>query len=112
MGAAVQIGLRNERLSVWRWGGGVLVSTPAPAAGAWHHLAYTWDGTTHRLYVNGAQAATATTAPQAAAVTAAYMGLYDPAVMGPERYRGALDDVRIYDRPLTPAEVGALAERP
>jgi hypothetical protein len=45
----VRLGLSSTDLRVSRHDGTVLVSTPAPATGAWHHVAYTWDGTTNRL---------------------------------------------------------------
>jgi hypothetical protein len=109
-GAGVQIGFRGAALIVWKWGGAELVSTTPPAAGVWHHLGYTFDGTTHVLYVDGAKVASTTNPSQTAATVAAYLGTYSPTTMDPERYKGALDDVRIYGRPLTAAEISALAQ--
>ncbi len=38
----------------------------APAAGGWHHVAYTFDGTTHKLYLDGGTPNTSTTAANTA----------------------------------------------
>lgn len=72
-------------------------------AGVWYHFATTWDGTTLRIYLNGAlQAATAlagiftTTGPQ--------FLLSDTT----EGCLGTFDDMRIYSVVLTQAEITAL----
>ena len=54
----MKIGFKDSRLAAFKGGGNPnLVSWPLPAPG-WHHLAYTFDGTTHRLYIDGTQRAT------------------------------------------------------
>ncbi len=101
----IQLGTRAANLTVSLWGGTVLVSTPAPAPG-WHHMVYTWDGTTHSLYLDGAAPVTGLTPPQICTATAAIIGDYDG---GNEYFVGQLDDVRVWaDRVLTPAEVASL----
>ena len=70
------------------------------------HYAYTFDGTTHRLYIDGAQADSSQVAPDTAAPTALNLGRWTG---GQEYYTGQLDDLRIYGRALTAAEVLALA---
>jgi len=52
-GSAVQVGIRNPLTYVWSYGAGMLATAPLIGTGAWHHLLYTFDGTTHRLYVDG-----------------------------------------------------------
>jgi hypothetical protein len=78
-----------------------------PAAGGgpatWSHLAVTYDGTTLRLYVNGAQAATRA-AGGAMSVSTRPLKLGGNAVWG-EWYAGLLDDVRVYNRALTATEI-------
>jgi hypothetical protein len=48
-------------LTVWTWGGGALVATATGVMtgynGQWVHIVYTYDLTTHRVYLNGALAA-------------------------------------------------------
>lgn len=101
--SSVQGGFRGGNVCIWNHGGGVLAQAPPPPAGAWHHYTYTFDGTTHRLYVDGLEAGNSTAAPQTAPVTSMVFGRWNG---GPAEYfAGALDDVRIYTRALPAAEV-------
>lgn len=80
----------------------------------WHHIVGTWDGTTARMYVDGAlQGANA-------AIPA---GNIDNCVGGslrfgiwwqnfPDRYAGDIDEVHLYDRALTQTEVTQLFNAP
>lgn len=70
----------------------------------WHHIAVTYDGVTKKVYVDGvqrsSQAYTAAISQNNIAVTLGYNlgnSSYD--------YTGLLDDVRIYNRALTLAEI-------
>lgn len=79
--------------------------------GQWQHLAGTFDGTTKRVYVDGIELA----------ATPGTTLLYDdfPLKIGCDQnngvldllFVGRLDDVQIYDRALSPAEISALAAR-
>jgi len=82
----------------------VSTSTP-PSTGVWHHVAYTYDGTTHKLYLDGAVVSTSTAAPNAHAVTRAQLGAYNSG----SSFNGLLDDIRIYNAPLTATQVATLA---
>lgn len=59
----IQIGTStgSGELTCWTWGGITMVSTAAgvmtPLNNQWVHVVYTFDGTTHRVYMNGALAA-------------------------------------------------------
>jgi chitodextrinase len=71
----------------------------------WAHLATTYDGTTLALYVNGVLKATLP-------VTGAIGQSAGPLRLGgndiwDEWFAGVIDDVRVYDRALTPTEVQA-----
>jgi hypothetical protein len=103
-GSRLQIGLRNGNVSAWKHDAMDLVSFRLPGTG-WHHVAYTYDGRTHRLYVDGVQRDTATTAPDNGAVASARLGTYH---QDKEYFRGTMDEVRIYDRVLGQPEVTAL----
>jgi glucose/arabinose dehydrogenase/chitodextrinase len=91
-------------------GGGTLgtstqyVSGPtANPVDAWTHLALTYDGATLRLYVNGTQAATRAAAGAIQTTTnPLWIGGNSP--YG-EYFQGLIDEVRVYDRALTPTEI-------
>ena len=72
---------------------------------AWTHLTATYDGTTQRLYINGAQVASqAQTGSIAVSGSAMHIG--GNSVWG-EYFQGLIDEVRIYNRALSPAEIQA-----
>jgi glucose/arabinose dehydrogenase len=77
---------------------------PSPlATGTWTHLATSYDGTTLRLYINGAEVRTlAAGGPMA--ISTGPLKLGGNAIWG-EWFAGLMDDVRIYNRALTPAEI-------
>jgi hypothetical protein len=72
---------------------------------AWSHLAATYDGTTIRLYVNGIETGTATGAG-ALPESANPLRIGGNSVWG-EYFKGRIDEVRIYDRALSAAEITA-----
>ena len=71
----------------------------------WTHLASTWDGSRVRLYVDGAQVADA--ALGRSAVSSGRALRFGGNTVWPEWFKGLIDEVRIYDRALTPAELHA-----
>jgi glucose/arabinose dehydrogenase len=77
-------------------------TAPIPA-GAWTHLATSYDNSTLRLYVNGTQVRTlAAGGPMT--VSTGPLKLGGNAIWR-EWFAGLMDDVRIYNRALTPAEI-------
>lgn len=48
------LGVNASAAPIVTWTGGTLVSSVTVSANTWNHLACSWDGTTLRLYVNGA----------------------------------------------------------
>jgi hypothetical protein len=94
--------------------------TSTAVAGAWHHLAGVVDMSNHevRLYVNGSPPPfnQSATFPAGVSAWAGYasepwlIGINNPAGGG-ARYQadGTVDDVRIYDRVLSSAEIQTLA---
>jgi hypothetical protein len=94
--------VRSGNIGIFKWGGTGLASTTQPAQATWNHVVYTYDGTTHSLYLNGRLANTSTTSPNSATPNAAYFGDYTAS--GGEYWPGQIDDVRIYNYPLTAAQ--------
>ncbi len=81
--------------------------------GAWHAVVGTWDGSTARTYVDGLLRDSVTNAAFGALADVAHplnIGTDDryPPGTGDRFFPGSIDDVRIYDRALSAAEVGAL----
>jgi glucose/arabinose dehydrogenase len=69
----------------------------------WSHLATTWDGSTVRMYVNGTQVGTTTRT--GTLVTSTQPLRFGGNSVWPEWFRGRLDEIRIYNRALTAAQV-------
>ena len=78
----------------------------APCAlNAWTHVAMTWDGTTQRLFINGTQVATRAVAGTLPNSTGALR--FGGNNVWSEWFAGRLDEIRIYNRALTAAEISA-----
>ena len=98
--------------SAWEFRPSAHISTPgevdtrAPAAlpvNNWSHLAMTYDGSTLRLYVDGTQVSSRAISGTIAA-SAQPLRIGGNAVWG-EYFKGLIDEVRIYRRALTPAQI-------
>ena len=85
-------------------------ATAALATNTWTHLAMTYDGTTMRLYVNGTQVATRAQTGSIATSTSA-LRIGGNSVWG-EWFSGQIDEVRVYNRALTAAEVATVRDTP
>ena len=94
----------HYRLTLGGTFGNYLDSGRTPAVGQWQHVAATYDGTTARIYVDGVadgehdlhRRTSATPTPGGSAPTARPpAGFFD----------GLVDNVRIYDRALSPSEI-------
>ena len=81
-----------------------ITGTAALPLNTWSHLATTWDGTTMRLYVNGVQVRSALRAGPMLA-TDGQLSIGGNLVWGGEFFAGMMDEVKIYDRALTAAEI-------
>lgn len=82
-----------------------------PQAGRWYHIAYTFDDATntHRLFVDGAEVASGTNnfplGYNSSPVTLGFDYEEETHTTGSFHFGGVMDDVRIYDRALTEAEI-------
>ena len=77
----------------------------ALALNTWTHVAVTYNGSALRLFINGAQVASQNLTGAMVTSTGA-LRIGGNSVWG-EYFKGRIDEVRIYNRALTQAEVGA-----
>ncbi|WP_283136775.1 LamG-like jellyroll fold domain-containing protein [Rhizohabitans arisaemae] len=75
-----------------------------PPTGTWTHLALTYDGAAIRLYVDGVQAGSTPRTGPINFAAAGPLRIGGNAVWG-EYFSGLIDEVRVYDRALTAAEI-------
>jgi hydrogenase maturation factor HypE len=80
-----------------------LNGTAALPTYAWTHLAFTYDGAAMRMFVNGVQVST-TALTGVMPIGAGALRIGGNGVWG-EYFRGAIDEVRIYNRALSAAEI-------
>jgi len=83
---------------------------PAVPLGVWTHLAVTYDGTSIRLYVNGVLRSTTGSAGGGIAASTGALRIGGNTVFsipGTEYFAGLIDEVRIYNRALSAAEITA-----
>jgi hypothetical protein len=98
----VEVGCRQGKIAVFKLGSEILVSAAPPERDTWRHYAYTFDGKTHRLYVDGTLKDSSIDSNNRVAVMTVELGRI--AGWG-QYYAGCLDEVRIYDRAISEAEV-------
>jgi Concanavalin A-like lectin/glucanases superfamily len=77
---------------------------------AWSHLAATYDGATLRLFVNGVQVGSRALTG-ALLTSTGVLRIGGNSIWG-EFFKGQIDEIRIYNRALTPAEIQADMSRP
>ncbi|MDD2763158.1 MAG: chitobiase/beta-hexosaminidase C-terminal domain-containing protein [Opitutaceae bacterium] len=91
-------------------GGYVTTNSGTITAGAWHHLAVTFDAATRigRLYVDGQPASSETTFSTGQPDTRAGGYLYLGSGFNDYRFKGVVDEFTLYRRPLAASEVLAV----
>jgi hypothetical protein len=91
------------------WWANDLYAPTGSLAGAWHHVAATFDGTTRRIYIDGVIKAqdTPTTLLNVPNASNLRIGSTCPGPCGGEYFPGSIDEVRVYSVGLTAAQVQA-----
>jgi hypothetical protein len=89
-------------------------SVSAISTGVWTHVVLTFDdpSDTAKFYIDGGLDNTSTSFTNSLADTAEPIIIGWAGQSGSEHFDGRIDDVRIYDRVLSPAEISALAASP
>lgn len=107
---AVQIGTSNGlgSLTFWTWGGGTLTTTANNVMNAfnnvWCHIVYTYDGSTHRGYLNGQLITSTVGSNTAGFLKQIYINGYPGSATG-ETSTHQVDSYAIYDRTLRDDEI-------
>lgn len=94
-------------IHVWTWGGTSLISTGGSftfTTNEWYHVAYTYDGTNHRLYINGSLINTTTTSQQSGTYDLVFINGY-PTGGNSESGNFQVDDVIVFNRQLSQPEI-------
>jgi hypothetical protein len=93
----------NFRASSANWCNDLIESSSASiAATAWSHVAYTWDGTTRKLYVDGILVTADMPVAFATTIDQLRIGETD---LGGRHFVGNIDDVKIYDYARSAAQL-------
>jgi len=93
----------NLKTRITLGGNKVDLSYPSFSFNNWHHVMRTWDGNTHRMFINGEIIGEAT---QSGSIND--LGNFfriGQRKNNTEYWDGKISEVRIYDRPLTKSEV-------
>jgi hypothetical protein len=78
---------------VVRVNGGTVYLTTSVSTGTWYHIAWTFDGITHRLFKDGTSVSTSTTMPEIYAGT--NLGIGGQSTLSNYRLDGKLEDFRV-----------------
>ena len=86
----------------------VLYSDAVITDGTWHRVGFTWDGSTRSLYVDGMLVAEDAQGTLASCTGGLNIGAAHDMAAG-TYWTGLIDDVRIYNRAITPYTIGSLS---
>jgi hypothetical protein len=103
------LGISSGRveLSLDQWDNAGLYGGTTMATSRWYHVAGTWDGATARVYVNGVlDGSAAKVAPIGTDTRPVFLGGRTGST---DVFQGVMDEVRFYNRCLTPGEIAAMA---
>jgi hypothetical protein len=84
---------------------GSLTSSSLMTLNAWNHVACTYDGATISAYINGQSVGSSSASGNIGSPTTLGIG-YDP--VNGRYFAGKMDDVRIYNRALSPTEIAQI----
>jgi hypothetical protein len=106
---ALQSGLRGTKTGALSFDDTWLVIANLPSLKKWHHVAYVFDSSQNRLYIDGILTGTSTVIPTAAPVASFQIGR---SIGGSRYFKGSIDEVRIYNRALSLDELKAVMTVP
>ena len=102
--SAFYVSVNTNVAAIGRWGGGAVNGTKVVTDGVWHHVALTYDGgSTVKLYVDGLLDASSAFGYNTVLTGNLYLG--SPVGGNTNHFAGLLDEVVIFNRALSAAEV-------
>jgi hypothetical protein len=104
--SGVRVGTHAGNIAVRRvYVDRVIAEAPSlPTLNRWHHVAYTFDLTTNRLYVDGTEVDAQAVPTDTRTPTSAWLGSIDGSN---NLYRGLMDEVRVWTVTRTAADIQA-----
>jgi hypothetical protein len=108
--SGLTLGLRDGAFEVWSaYSRRTFARAGVPAKkGVWQYVAYTFDGSGHRLYVDGQPAGEGEIEPSNRTPTTAWLGSVDGSSAF---FAGDIDEVRVYTAALSSSTIVAQAAR-
>ncbi|MBI2547597.1 MAG: LamG domain-containing protein [Candidatus Aenigmarchaeota archaeon] len=104
-GEAFTVGVSGAAIFVSSWGSPQYTVTATVNDGKWHHVLVTFDGTSASTYLDGVLLDTRGFSINTGSGTANIGTRISPT----EYFNGTIDDVRIYNKTLTTAEIASVA---
>jgi hypothetical protein len=86
-----------------------LVSETQVTDGNWHHIGFVWNGAYRTLYVDGVIVAEDIQSNLASSSNGLYIGT-DKNLDAGTFFSGLIDDIRIYNKALSQAQITAVAQ--
>jgi hypothetical protein len=104
--SGVELGLRQGLLGAWRVYGDrqLVIAKSAVTTGKWHHAAYTFDGSTNQLYLDGALVASSGDLPDKRTPTSSWLGTLDGSR---DLFQGRMDEVHVFETVRSEAQLAA-----
>ena len=108
--ASISLGERSNKHMAWRYGTSSGVSTNIDIeTNRWYSVAYTHDGTNHRMYIDGVLAGTSTLSAQNSTDTKLLLSGWRTPTSGMSSYKenfpGDMGPLLVYNRTLSDEEV-------
>lgn len=97
--------VQSSSVTNYGWGNDLVLNGYSIGANAWVHIVTTFDGTTAKIYYNGVERVSGNKSMWNTVQTAFGLGR---GISGSNGFYGHVDDLKIYNRALTPAEVTQL----
>ena len=103
--SGIKIGFLNGQFGAWRFRGRQLVAVAPPTPNVWHHVVYTFDGTSRHCLVVDETSTCASATPQTAVPTSFTVG----STAGKSEFLvGSVADVRLYSQVIPPTLIATL----